>query len=157
MWEKHNVPANTSELGSFVKFHSDVIDLMLPPVLVQPTREQFEFVLVAEEQQDEETQGGDDGQHRNDDTGRRRSCKMQQKQMSRGSEFSIFSTNSTFNSTLRLTRYMWSAHRVGLGAARLDFFSALSLAAASLVWLWKNQQRIGVKRKSGTCRHFFFF
>lgn len=57
------------------------------------------------------------------------------KKMSRGSEFSIFSANSTFNSTLRLTRYMWSAHRVGLGAARLDFFSALSLAAASLVWL----------------------
>lgn len=44
---------------------------------VQPTREQFEFVLVAEEKQDEETQDGDDGQHGDDNAGGRRPCKTQ--------------------------------------------------------------------------------
>lgn len=111
---------------------------------MQPTREQFEFVLVAEEQQDEETQGGDDGQHGNDDTGRRRSCKTRQKtKVSRGSQLTIFSAIGS--STLCLTRYMRSTHRIGLGAARLDFFPALSLAA-------KKQQRVRVKRKTGPHR-----
>lgn len=101
---------------------------------VQPTREQFEFVLVAEEKQDEETQDGDDGQHGDDDTGGRRPCKTQRKKKRQAVlSFTIFSAQleALFRFALRLTRYMRSTHCVGLGAARLDFSSAFSLAAAS--------------------------
>lgn len=76
-----------------VEFSSSVILWMKrrSEVPLQPTREQFEFVLVAEEQQDEETQGGDDGQHGNDDTRRRRSCKAPQKNVTRLWVYHIFS------------------------------------------------------------------
>lgn len=149
---------NSVEFSGFVKFRSDFMDCHhRGEVLLQPTRQQFKFVFVAEEQQDEETQGGDDGQHGNDDTGRRRSCKTQQKKTPRGSRFTVFTASSTFNGTSRLTRYMRSTYCIGLGAARLDFFSALSLAAAGFVFCGRTNRKSELKEKLAHVDHFFSF
>lgn len=100
---------NSVEFSSLVKFQNDFVIKRChhrgvcsqrSNRDVQPTREQFEFVLVAEEKQDEETQDGDDGQHGDDDTGGRRPCKTQRKtKTSSGSLFyHIFcSARSTFS------------------------------------------------------------
>lgn len=131
-------------------------------MFVQPTREQFEFVLVAEEKQDEETQDCDDGQHGDDHAGGRCPCKMQRKKMSRGSWLTIFSVQllRTFfffflNFALRLTGYVRSTHCVGFSGARLDFSSAFSLAAASLVFFCgRTTRELELKAKPA---HFFPF